>query len=130
MGTPIIIDGNSDYDLVYYEIEYPAGSGAIQMDHIRIEIGNEDTWYTVFYWGDGSGNPNTNLDLGNVPEPDNYIVPLSSLYGSPHQTGIQINVDGGIGAPPIGFTFDRIRLYAPTVGSTDGCNFDAIQVLP
>jgi hypothetical protein len=130
LGTPITIDGDSDYDLVYYEIEFPAGGGTIHMDQIQIEIGDGTTWYTVFYWGDGWGNPNTNLNIGDVAEPDNYVVSMGGLYGSPHQTGILINVDGGIGAPPVGFTFDRIRLAAPTLGSTDGCNFDAIQVLP
>lgn len=125
----IVLDGNQgDWDVVVYELPNSPG---IHMDLMIISISQDGhSWYTIFYWGDGSGDANANLNIsgplgGN--ETDNRPINSSYLYNN---TGIAINADAILlNGAPIG-TYHYLRITAPGVGSTDGTDIDAIQVLP
>lgn len=126
LSTPITIDGNPDYEIVFYEWERPGN--VIEMDHVIISIGDGTNWYVVYYWGDNIVDTNASPP-GAISEPDNHPIPTSLLYGSPYQTGILINADGGIGAPPNG-TYPYIRITAPPGDADGGCDVDAIGIWP
>ena len=129
LTTPITIDGNtSDYEIIFYEWEQ-AGN-VIDMDQVIISIGDGTNWYVVYNWGDNFPDPNASPP-GSTSEPDNFPISTSLLYGSPYQTGILIDADGGIGAPPNG-VYQFIRVTAPPPpGDTDGgCDIDTIGVWP
>lgn len=129
LTTPITIDGNtSDYEIVFYERNL--GNNTIDLDQVIIQISNNGTdWYTVYYWGDNIVDTNASPP-GQTNEPDNFNMPISLFYGTPPlQTGILIDADGGIGAPPNG-TYQFIRVTAPN-GDVDGsCDIDTIGVWP
>ncbi|HLE27346.1 MAG TPA: hypothetical protein VI793_04465 [Anaerolineales bacterium] len=125
--TTAITVPHAGYDLVYYELEEPAGSGAIQMDWVVVEVAGScgGPWIRVFYWGDGAIDANTNIGaLGYTPgEPDNQIIPMSDLYGT---TGIAIDIDA---FAPLGM-YGCVRLSVPTGGDNDPAEVDALEVLP
>ena len=132
LGKDLVV-GSGNY-LVYYE--FPQGTG-IWMDAVRIQIGNGSNWYTVFNWGDGNADTNTNIPIPLLTnptgtcagEPDNCEINGSLLYTSgAYSTGIIINVDGVV---PNG-TYPYIRIFSPSSPpDTDGwVEVDAIQVLP
>jgi hypothetical protein len=140
-GSPIIVDGNSDFDLVYYEREADPGStGYIDLDKVKIEISADNiTWYTVFDWGDGILDVNTNIGQAGYGvggnEPDNAQIPMSDppLYRSSAGpiAGIAIDVDNLNPAlnpslpPPGSYPYPYVRL---TGGG--GAEVDSIEVLP
>ncbi len=117
------------YDLVYYELEEPAG---IQMDWVVVEVAGScvgPSWITVFNWGNGAIDANTNIGaLGYTPgEPDNQIIPMSVLSGTaPLNTGIAIDIDMFV--PP--GMYGCVRLSVPTGGDNDPAEVDALEVLP
>ncbi len=115
------------YDFVYYEFENP--SGFVSMDWVIVQVGADlgGPWITVFYWGDGLPDANTNLAAWSLPELDNTPIPMADLYGSsPHATGITIDVEQ---RAPAG-TYQFLRLLSPSGGDDDGAQVDAIQLLP
>ena len=121
------ITTHPDYDLVYYEYENP--SGFVSMDWVIVQVGAEVSgpWYTVFYWGDGLPDANTNLAGLSLPENDNLPIPITELYGSPpYISGITIDVDQ---RAPAG-VYQYLRLLSPFGGDNDGAQVDAIQLLP
>jgi uncharacterized repeat protein (TIGR01451 family) len=134
LGTPIVVSGVPDpppppdtWDLVYYE--YDAG-GFILLDWIILEIGETQTgpiWYQVFNWG--GGGPDTNSNVGGFIEDDNASIPLASLYGSPLQTGIAIDVDA-LGIPAGNYQFVRITSPDDSGAGNDGAQVDSLEVLP
>jgi hypothetical protein len=99
------------------------------MDWVIVEVCDDPgcaTSYTVFNWGDGLIDGNTNIGvLGYSPgEPDNQVIPESDLYGVlPLQTGITIDVDA---AAPAG-TYSYVRLTSPVGGASDGAEVDALE---
>ena len=123
-STPLNVGGHGGDDLVYYEMQ--VGSG-ILMDWVIVQISDGYNWYTVLDWGDGDADTNTNIDINLIggAEDDNRLIDASALYGG---TGVAIDVDGrGI---PNG-TYPYIRIIAPAGDATnDGCDIDAIEVLP
>jgi hypothetical protein len=126
LGINLTANGDSGFDLVYYE--FPAASG-ILLDWVIIEISDGYNWYTIFNWGNNVADTNTNVDFNILsnpqvpPEPDQRDIPSAELYNS---TGIAINVDAIV--PP--GTYSYIRFTAPT-GDIDGqLEIDAIEVLP
>lgn len=152
-ATPLTADGNPDYDFVYYEgVGVPAlpPPDIIYLDVVTISVGASPAgpWYPVFIWGDAISDTNTNL-VGNVPPvpsyPDKGPAPFASggsdnepvawppLVGtSPYTTGVQIDIDTPpTGAPPAG-VYRYLHIFAPPVGvgSDDGPEVDAIEVLP
>lgn len=144
-STPLEV-GVGNY-LVYYE--FSASSG-ILMDAVILQVGDGSNWYTIFNWGNGSPDTNTNISvplLSNptgdcTGEPDNCEIDASLLYPFPVPpappsiyTGVTINVDG---VAPNG-TYPYIRIFSPPTGSpptpsapdTDGrVEVDAIVILP
>jgi len=113
------------------------------MDWVILQISTDGTsWYTIFYWGDGNPDLNSNV-AGYLPETDNLPIPLSALYGSlPYQTGIEIDVDGALGVAVPGELADTVpgpvpngsyrylRIYSPLGGADNGLQFDSLQILP
>lgn len=144
LGTPITV-GHPGFDLVYYEVQGLAGPNPppppyyIYMDLIQIQIGQTPggPWFTVFEWGDGIDDTNTNIggiypDTG--PASDNTYILSQDLVGpgDPLNTGIQIDMDnlpGALPAVPAG-SYQYIRLFSPLSGANDGPEVDAIEVLP
>jgi hypothetical protein len=132
-SNPIV--DQSGYDFVYYERRIsPTPPAGIYLDVVMLEVctnSNCTSPYTVFDWGDGPLDANTNVgvwaaaQLPPVTETDNASIPESVLVGTPPlQTGIAIDVSA---AP--GTTYRYLRITAPLIG-TDGAEVDAIQVLP
>jgi hypothetical protein len=126
LGINLVANGDSNFDLVYYE--FPAASG-ILLDWVIIEISDGTNWYTIFNWGNNIADANTNVDFNILsnpqipPEPDQREIPSAELYNS---TGIAIDVDAIV---PAG-TYSYIRFTAPT-GDVDGqTEIDAIEFLP
>ena len=97
MGCPILLSG--PYDLVYYE-EPQFVNNEIQLDRIIIQVGTSPTgpWTTVFNWGDGVLDANTNVGAagyGAGSEPNDLPIPMTNppLYGIPPLvSGVAINV--------------------------------------
>ncbi len=115
------------YDFVYYEFENPPGF--VSMDWVIVQVGADlsGPWYTVFYWGDGLPDANTNLASLSLPENDNLPIPTTELYGSaPYVSGITIDVDQ---RAPAG-VYQYLRFLSPFGGDNDGAQVDAIQLLP
>jgi len=139
LPTPITADGNTTTpDFVYFEyMLLPADE--VLMDWVQVEISADgSTWFTVFFWGDGVSDANTNV-AGIGPEDDNYSFnPASTfLYASPSAptiySGVTIDIDAITGSPA-GTTYSWIRITAPDIppgsgnyGSADGLTLDSIQ---
>lgn len=128
--TNIEVDGDAGWDLVYYELPHPG----IYLDVVRIEISDGTDTYTVFEWGDGNDDLNTNIGALSLPETDNRPIAASDLYPPPAGSGVAIDVDhatlnGGLGIPP--GTYTQI-IITPLDGPGDdgNCGIDGIEVLP
>jgi len=139
LSTPIIVDGDADWDLVYYE-RRNGTSPEILLDLVVIKIGIDATgeWFVVFDWGDG--NVDANSSVSAVPEapnaPISMATPGSILYGTPPaNTGILIDVDHAATPPPTG-VYDRLSIIDPTRGPGtlvplgDYTEVDAVEILP
>jgi uncharacterized repeat protein (TIGR01451 family) len=130
----IVADGDVGApDLVYYEIISTAPD--IALDWVRIEISTDgSSWITVFDWGNGSPDKNTNVDLalvgdlcqtGGVPaETDNCAIPITRLYNN--STGISIDIDAIPGIMS-GASYPWMKI---TGTGSQGPDIDAIQILP
>lgn len=128
-ATPIEVEGASDtnYDLVYYELENP--SGYISMDQVIIGISrfsNGSSYYAVLNWGDGEADTNTNIGDVSGPEYDNQAIDVDELYGPVgYQTGVLIDVDNASSHPPAGF-YRYLVIVAPVPSTPDdGTQVDA-----
>jgi hypothetical protein len=125
-----LLDGNSTWDVVYYEKEELGSSSKIHLGLVLIEVYDQTTaaWYTIYYWGDGIVDTNASYNYHNE-EPDGFPVFKSDLYGTaPLNTGIAIDIDtraiGQGGA--IGDSITKIRITSLT--NVD-CEVDALQML-
>jgi uncharacterized repeat protein (TIGR01451 family) len=125
-GTPLVV--GSGQSLVYY---LPP---TLQIDAVILQLGDGSNWYTVFNWGNGSADGNTDVSVPlPVPpnptdcagEPDQCVVDSSLLVNSP---GITINVSA---LPPGSYPYIRI-ISPPNPPDTNnnGVNVDAIAILP
>jgi hypothetical protein len=125
-----LLDGNSPWDVVYYEKEEASSAGKIHMGAVLIEVYDQTTaaWYTVYNWGDGIADANASYNNGNS-EPDSFPVEMSLLGGVPPlNTGIAIDIDTpalGQGGS-IGDSITKIRI---TSQSNANCEVDALQML-
>jgi hypothetical protein len=125
-----LLDGNSTWDVVYYEKEEADSSSKIHLGAVQIEVYDETTaaWYTIYYWGDGIADINASYNVANS-EPDGFPVDKNDLYGAaPLNTGIAIDIDTlaveqGAG---IGDSITKIRI---TSLSNSKCEVDALQML-
>lgn len=129
LAINLIADGNTaDWDLVYYEFENAGPPPYILLDWIVIEISDGYNWYTVYNWGNGVPDGNTNVAAFS-PENDELI---SIPSGPPlyNNTGIAIDIDSIV--PP--GTYLYIRFTSPTSGvgpDSDGdADISAIEILP
>ncbi|HLO33311.1 MAG TPA: hypothetical protein VK249_29455 [Anaerolineales bacterium] len=120
----IVADGDAGTpDLVYYE--RLANPTRVDLDSVQVEISADGSnWYQVFYWGDGSPDTNTNMDVQNLigdlcpTEIDNCNIPIARMYNS---TGITIDIDSIV---PSG-NYPWMRITSPA--SPDPSEIDAIQ---
>ena len=123
----INVNGHSGPDIVFYE--QPMAPG-IHMDWVVVSISQDGhNWYTVFYWGDGNPDTNSNLNINVLggAELDNRQIDAANLYSNNgFATGITIDLDPVV---PAG-TYNYIRFYAPVGDADNGCDLDAIQILP
>jgi hypothetical protein len=124
------LDGNSAWDVVYYEKEEASASNKIHLGGVLIEVYDQTTasWYAIFNWGDGIPDTNVSYNNGNS-EPDAFPVDKTLLYGIPPlNTGIAMDIDtpaigqGGAVGDPI----TKIRI---TSLSNANCDIDALQML-
>lgn len=126
-STPIVADGDPDYDMVYYGL---ADGPGIILDCINIQLADNLSepwpWQIVFSWCNLTPDFNTNVG-GYFPEYDNYNIPAAVLYhpAPPPLTGITIDIDGFV--PPGSYRY--VRLSVP-VGGGDGAEVDAIGLYP
>lgn len=125
-----LLDGNSVWDVVYYEKEETSSAGKIHLGAVLIEIYDETTaaWYTIYNWGNGNADANASYNNGNS-EPDGFPVDKSLLYGVPPlNTGIAIDIDSvAIGqGGAVGDSITKIRI---TSLSNSNCDLDSLQML-
>jgi hypothetical protein len=118
------------YDMVYYQS--PAGSG-ILMDQVIIAISqnsNGGDYYTVFYWGDGTADLNSNVGAVTVAtgtENDNQSISTAYLYGT---TGVAINIEGTVlSTPPVGW-YQYVVIIVPNTGVDGNADIGDIQIIP
>ena len=133
-NTPLIVNGHPSWDLIFYEL--PIGTG-IGMDWITVQVGDGTNWYTVFYWGDGIPDTNSNLNINVIggTEDDNrdfstqpasdVLYPFNTTPGASN-TGIAMDLDGVV---PNG-TYPYIRFIAPAGDLDGGTEIDAVSILP
>jgi hypothetical protein len=124
-----LLDGNSSWDLIYYEKEEASSAGKIHFGAVLIEAYDQTTgaWYPIYHWGDGAAD--TNASYNNGTEPDGFPVNKSLLYGVPPlNTGIAIDLDTpAIGqGGSIGDSITKIRI---TSLSSNDCDIDSLQML-
>jgi hypothetical protein len=122
------ITSHSGYDFVYFE---QAACGGICLDWVRVDVSADNgNWVTIFNWGDGIPDNNTNIASYSAGgEDDNEPIPASALYcDSGHCTGIEIDVDS-LGAVPSG-GYRYIRIWSPRNPNNDGSEVDALLVFP
>lgn len=125
-----LLDGNSAWDVVFYEKEEISSAGKIHLGAVLIEAYDDTTsaWYAIFYWGDGNVDANASYNNGNS-EPDGFPVDKSLLIGVPPlDTGIAIDIDSAaIGQG--GAIGDSITMIRITSLSNVDCDLDALQML-
>ncbi len=58
-----LLDGNSAWDAVYYEMEEASSAGKIHLGAVKIEVYDQTTtaWYEIYNWGDGIADSNFQL---------------------------------------------------------------------
>jgi hypothetical protein len=126
LGINLIANGDSSFDLAYYE--RAAGAG-IFLDWMVVEISDGTNWYTVFYWGDEFADTNSNMNFNILSNPqtpqetDQREILAGELYNS---SGIAIDIDAIV--PP--GTYSYIRFTAPAGDADNQTEIDAIEVLP
>jgi hypothetical protein len=129
-GLSIQTHGTSDPDFVYYEMA--AGSG-ILMDQVILQISQNISgpWTTVFDWGNGNPDINSNLDISGPlggSETDNREIDASFLLvGNGRTTGVGVDID----YPPLGLSGSYSCLKIISSGSSgDGIDVDSIEIYP
>jgi len=126
----LVLDGNSTWDAVYYELEEASSAGKIHLGAVLIEVYDQTTsaWYTIYDWGDGIADTNARYNNGSA-EPDGFPVDMSLLAGVPPlNTGIAIDIDTPVigQGGSMGDSITKIRI---TSQSNANCDVDALQTL-
>ena len=106
------------------------GCGGICLDWVRVDVSNDGAnWVTVFNWGDGKPDNNTNIaSYSGGNELDNAPIPAAALYCSNgYCTGIEIDVDA-LGPVPVG-GYRYIRIWSPLNPGNDGSEVDSIEIV-
>jgi uncharacterized repeat protein (TIGR01451 family) len=113
LTMPITADGDpspSAPDFVYFE--YMSTPTTVLLDWVQLEISADgSTWYTVFFWGNGVADTNTNvnIDIISGAESDNRSFATTDLYNN---SGITIDIDSITGIST-GIEYWWIRITAP-----------------
>jgi hypothetical protein len=131
LGINLVANGDPGPDLVYYELLNSGSPDYILLDWVRIEISDGSSWYTIFDWGDGARDINTNVDFNLLPplappEPDQRSIDSTlPLYNN---SGVAIDIDSIVGPG----TYTSLRFTSsPYGGGVDGdTDIDAVEVLP
>jgi hypothetical protein len=122
------ITSHPGYDFVDYE-QYSAACGGICLDWVQIDICDAacSNWVTVFNWGDGLPDNNTNVaSYAAGGEDDNEPILASDLLNN---SGITIDVDALGPVPPSGYRY--IRFWSPiNWPNNDGAEVDSIEIVP
>lgn len=135
LSSPVTVVGAPDVgvpDIIYYE---EANGIGIAMDQIILRVSDGANWYPVLNWGDGAGNPGTNID---TPWPPSNPVDCSTEYddceiasslladylGNGIRTGVTIDLDSLV---PVG-TYFYIEIRLPANSGNAG--IDGIYVVP
>lgn len=126
------ITSHPGYDFVDYE-SYSAACGGICLDWVQVDLCDAacSSWVTVFNWGDGIPDANTNVaSFGADGEDDNEAIPGAALQcNNGFCTGITIDVDALGPVPPSGYRY--IRIWSPiNWPNNDGAEVDAIEIVP
>ena len=83
LENPIVVDGDPDWDLVYFERD--GGGEVVYLDLVVVRIGVSLTgdWYVVFDWGDNVPDWNTSVGSYGADggEDANEAVPMTELDG-------------------------------------------------
>ncbi len=124
VGAPRITS-HAGYDFVDYEMP---GCAGICLDWVQIDLCGDPCagWVTVFNWGDGVPDTNTNVaSYAAGGEDDNEsILPADLLNGR----GITIDVDP-FGVPSGGYRY--LRIWSPiNWPNNDGAQVDSIDIVP
>ena len=122
------ITSHTGYDFVYFE---NTGCGGICLDWVRVDVSNDGTnWITVFNWGDGNPDINTNIaSYTGGSEVDNAAIPSTALYcANSYCTGIEIDVDAMGPVPSGGYRY--IRIWSPLNPGNDGSEVDSLLIFP
>lgn len=125
-----LLDGNSAWDVVFYEKEETSAAGKIHLGAVLIEVYDQTTatWYTIYNWGDGALDANSSYNNGNS-EPDGFPVDQGLLYGVPPlNTGIAIDIDS-VAIGQGGTSGDSITKIRITSLSNLNCEIDSLQML-
>jgi hypothetical protein len=127
-GALRITSHPADFDFVDYE-QYSAACGGVCLDWVQIDVCGDPctSWVTVFNWGDGIPDTNTNVaSFAAGGEDDNEAIPAAALRNN---TGITIDVDAFGPVPPGGYRY--IRFWSPVNWpNNDGAEVDAIEIVP
>lgn len=126
------ITSHAGDDFVYYELA-SAACGGICLDWVQVDVCDAacSSWVTVFNWGDGASDANTNVaSFGADGEDDNEAIPGAALQcNNGYCTGITIDVDALGPVPPSGYRY--IRVWSPiNWPDNDGAEVDAIEIVP
>jgi hypothetical protein len=89
------------------------------------------SWVTVFNWGDGIPDNNTNVaSYAAGGEDDNEAIPGTALQcNNGYCTGITIDVDAIGPVPPGGYRY--LRVWSPiNWPDNDSAEVDAVEIVP
>ncbi len=126
------ITSHGGYDFVYFEqASFEPPCTGICLDWVRIDVSADNVnWITVFNWGDGQPDDNTNIAAySGGSEDDNLPIPDTDLLcDNGYCSGIAIDVDTKGPVPLDGYRY--IRFWSPLNPNGDGSEVDAVLVFP
>jgi hypothetical protein len=127
----VVAHGNDNPDLVYYELQNFDPFPFILLDWVRIQVSDGYNWYTIYDWGDGVPDGNTNV-ASFSPEDDQLRINIPSVPPLYNNTGITIDIDSMVSPPYILYIYPYIRFISSHGIGGDGgqTDIDAIEVFP
>jgi uncharacterized repeat protein (TIGR01451 family) len=129
LAVGVTAHGDGSPDLVYYELRNFDPGPYILLDWVRIQVGDGVNWYTIYDWGNGIPDGNTNV-ASFSPEDDQLRIDIPSVPPLYNNTGIAIDIDSMVPAPG---TYPYIRFISSPYGTGDDggeTDIDAIEIFP